>query len=83
MEKINKMVEELHSECVENNVACLTIVGNERNFNVSYTADLDEVGENLYFALTRDPKLYEVVSEAVRIATEALAFDNEDDNDEE
>ena len=83
MEKIKTMVEELYNECTENNVSLLAIVGNNNEFNVSYTADLDEVGETLYFALTRDKKLYEVVSEAVRIATEALAFDNEDDNDEE
>jgi hypothetical protein len=39
---------------------------------VTRVGDYDDIGESLYFAITRDRKLFDMVSQTVRIAAEIL-----------
>lgn len=82
MERVKPFMEELYTECKENNVSCLAIVGDKDNFDVAHTEDLEEVGENIYFAITNDKRLYKVVAEAVRIAS-GLMDDTDTNNENE
>ena len=40
--------------------------------DVTRVGDYDDIGESLYFAITRDRKLFDMVSQTVRVAAEIL-----------
>ena len=83
MESVNAIMNELYLQCKECGISCLAIIGDKDNYDVTYTDNLDAIGENLYFAITRDEELFKVVAESVRIASEVLNFEAEEDNNEE
>ena len=83
MESVNAIMNELYLQCKECGISCLAIIGDKDNYDVTYTDNLDAIGENLYFAITRDEELFKVVAESVRIASEVLNFEVEKDNNEE
>ena len=58
--------------CEDIELHCLAITGNDDFYDVTQVGDYDAIGESLYFALTRDIKLFDMVSETVRIAAEIL-----------
>lgn len=83
MKSVNAIMNELYLQCKECGISCLAIIGDKDNYDVTYTDNLDDIGENLYFAITRDEELFKVVAESVRIASEVLNFEAEEDNNEE
>lgn len=83
MKSVKTIMEELYNECKEGGVSCLAIIGDEDNYEVAYTDNLDAIGENLYFAITRNEELFKVVEETVRIASEVLNLEVEEENNEE
>lgn len=83
MKSVNAIMGELYLQCKECGISCLAIIGDKDNYEVAYTDNLDAIGENLYFAITRDEELFKVVEETVRIASEVLNFEVEEDNNEE
>ena len=83
MKSVNAIMDELYLQCKECGISCLAIIGDKDNYDVAYTDNLDAVGENLYFAITRDEELFKVVSESVRIASEVLNLEVEEKNNEE
>lgn len=83
MKSVNAIMNELYLQCKECGISCLAIIGDKDNYEVAYTDNLDAIGENLYFAITRDEELFKVVEETVRIASEVLNFEVEEDNNEE
>lgn len=83
MESVNAIMGELYNECKECGISCLAIIGDKDNYEVAYTDNLDAIGENLYFAITRNEELFKVVEETVRIASEVLNLGVEEENNEE
>lgn len=83
MESVKAIMGELYNECKECGISCLAIIGDKDNYEVAYTDNLDAIGENLYFAITRDEELFKVVEETVRIASEVLNLEVEEENNEE
>ena len=83
MKSVKTIMEELYNECKEGGVSCLAIIGDKDNYEVAYTDNLDAIGENLYFAITRNEELFSVVEETVRIASEVLNLEVEEENNEE
>lgn len=83
MKSVKTIMEELYNECKECGVSCLAIIGDKDNYEVAYTDNLDAIGENLYFAITRNEELFTVVEETVRIASEVLNLKVEEENNEE
>ena len=83
MKSVNAIMNELYLQCEECGISCLAVIGDKDNYDVAYTDDLDAIGENLYFAITRNEELFKVVAESVRIASEVLNFEVEEENNEE
>ena len=83
MKSVNAIMNELYLQCKECGISCLAVIGDKDNYDVAYTDDLDAIGENLYFAITRNEELFKVVAESVRIASEVLNFEVEEENNEE
>lgn len=83
MESVNAIMNELYLQCKECGISCLAIIGDKDNYDVAYTDNLDAIGENLYFAITRDEELFKTVADAVRIASEALNLEVKEENNEE
>lgn len=83
MESVNAIMNELYLQCKECGISCLAIIGDKDNYDVAYTDNLDAIGENLYFAITRDEELFKTVADAVRIASEVLNLEVKEENNEE
>lgn len=83
MESVKTIMEGLYNECKECGISCLAVIGDKDNYKVAYTDNLDAIGENLYFAITRDEELFKVVAESVRIASEVLNLEVEKENNKE
>jgi hypothetical protein len=83
MKSVNAILNELYLQCKECGISCLAIIGDKNNYDVAYTDNLDALGENLYFAITRDEELFNVVEDTVRIASEVLNFEVKEENNEE
>lgn len=62
----------LTTACENKELHCLAITGNDDFYDVTRVGDYDDIGESLYFAITRDRKLFDMVSQTVRIAAEIL-----------
>lgn len=85
MEREINLLNELREACEDRLVNDLTahafaVVGNKDGYEVEVVGDLDDLGETLYFILSRDKHLLETFAEAVRIASETVV--NEEDNEE-
>ena len=77
MERAKSFMDELYTECKENNVSCLSVIGDEDNYAAVCTEDQDLLKETLYFAFSRNEDLLEVVEQSASLAREVLSLNIE------
>lgn len=69
---MNTICQLVENACLQGDYHSITILGNDDSYSSQVIGDHDAIKETLYFALTRDEELYEIVAEAFRIASEVV-----------
>ena len=86
MEREINLLNELREACEDrlvndNNACAFAFVGGADSYEMEIVGDLDDIGETLYFILSRDARLLDLFAESVRIASEVVV--REVNNEEE
>lgn len=69
---MNAICQLVEDACLQRDYHSIIILGNDDRYSSQVIGDLDALKETLYFALTRDEELYEIVAESFRIASEIV-----------
>lgn len=69
---MKELFEILSADCDVKDLHCIAIVGNEESYDTLRIGDYHDIGESLYFALCENKKLFKVVSDAVKLASEVV-----------
>ncbi len=78
MKRFEDIFENLEKEVMANtDLHCMAIVGDKNHYKTLVLGDYDKIGESLYFALCNDDVLLDTCAEAVRIASEVVAKEEE------
>lgn len=77
MEREIEILKELREACEarladDYKAHAFAFTGNGDDYEVEVVGDLDDIGETLYFILSRDKRLLETFAEAVKIASEVV-----------
>jgi hypothetical protein len=69
---MNTIFQSIEDACLQRDYHAITILGNNDSYDSQVIGDHEAIKETLYFALTRDAELYEIVAESLRIASEVV-----------
>ena len=80
MKRFEDIFENLEKEVMANtDLHCMAIVGDKDNYKTLVVGDYDKIGESLYFALCDDAELLATCADAVRIASEVVVKEEEEE----
>lgn len=80
MERFNDIFENIENEVMEDtDLHCMAIVGDKESYKTLVVGDYDKIGESLYFALCDDAKLLATCADAVRIASEVVTKEEDEE----